>query len=183
MLKLIAACCPLLVVLYNLDALIENPVGVLGYVIPISLICSCLPYLSASLVRTCWYLGLSIPIVYALVVLMGAPITTHIPETVLLSILLSILAFFPTLHKIQFTSSGWLDITAPFRNTKPKKTRALYGQLYGTLVGAYLGAIPIPLDWDRPWQKWPVTIVIGAVMGTALGEMGQIMVDWKWKSD
>lgn len=32
-------------------------------------------------------------------------------------------------------------------------------------VGAWLGAIPIPLDWDRDWQKWPVTIVVGAYLG------------------
>ena len=25
--------------------------------------------------------------------------------------------------------------------------------------------VPIPLDWDRDWQKWPVTIVTGAYLG------------------
>ena len=32
-------------------------------------------------------------------------------------------------------------------------------------VGAWLGAVPIPLDWDRDWQAWPVTIVTGAYLG------------------
>jgi hypothetical protein len=28
-----------------------------------------------------------------------------------------------------------------------------------------LGAIPTPLDWDRPWQRWPVAPVVGASVG------------------
>ena len=38
----------------------------------------------------------------------------------------------------------------------------------GAVVGAWFGAFPIPLDWDRPWQAWPITCVIGAVIGNAL---------------
>ena len=34
--------------------------------------------------------------------------------------------------------------------------------------GTWFGAFPIPLDWDRPWQAWPITCVIGAVIGNAL---------------
>lgn len=25
-----------------------------------------------------------------------------------------------------------------------------------TVFGAWAGAVVIPLDWDRPWQKWPI---------------------------
>ena len=32
-------------------------------------------------------------------------------------------------------------------------------------VGSWLGAIPIPLDWDRDWQAWPITIVTGSYLG------------------
>lgn len=58
----------------------------------------------------------------------------------------------------------------------------------GTLLGAWMGAVPIPLDWqvlvfcgmtgviltltrDREWQKWPVTIVTGAYLGYAVGKL------------
>jgi PiT family inorganic phosphate transporter len=41
--------------------------------------------------------------------------------------------------------------------------------LVGAVLGAWLGAVPIPLDWDREWQKWPVTIVTGMYIGHALG--------------
>ena len=36
-------------------------------------------------------------------------------------------------------------------------------------MGAWLGAVPIPLDWDRDWQKWPVTVVTGAYIGFLVG--------------
>ena len=44
-----------------------------------------------------------------------------------------------------------------------------FGALVGSVFGAWLGAVPIPLDWDREWQKWPVTIVVGTYLGGLLG--------------
>ena len=40
---------------------------------------------------------------------------------------------------------------------------------WGASLGAWCGAMVIPLDWDRPWQKWPVPCVAGAVAGFGLG--------------
>ncbi|PSN45698.1 hypothetical protein C0J52_11949 [Blattella germanica] len=34
-----------------------------------------------------------------------------------------------------------------------------------TLFGAWLGAFVIPLDWDRPWQEWPIPCSTGAMLG------------------
>ena len=51
---------------------------------------------------------------------------------------------------------------------------AVWGATVGTALGAWLGAVPIPLDWDRDWQRWPVTICVGMwigwVVGRSLGE-------------
>ena len=41
----------------------------------------------------------------------------------------------------------------------------------GACVGAWIGAIPIPLDWDREWQKWPVTIICGLYAGAVIGKV------------
>lgn len=50
----------------------------------------------------------------------------------------------------------------------------------GGLVGGWLGAIPIPLDWDREWQKWPVTVVVGVYAGAMLGKvLGGLVVKGK----
>lgn len=41
----------------------------------------------------------------------------------------------------------------------------------GCFVGGWIGAIPIALDWDREWQKWPCTVVWGSVIGWTLGRV------------
>jgi phosphatidylinositol glycan class F len=54
----------------------------------------------------------------------------------------------------------------------------VFGAAVGALLGAWLGAVPIPLDWDREWQKWPVTVITGAyggyVVGKVLGGLGLV---------
>uniref|UniRef100_A0A094ZJU8 Glycosylphosphatidylinositol anchor biosynthesis protein 11 n=1 Tax=Schistosoma haematobium TaxID=6185 RepID=A0A094ZJU8_SCHHA len=40
---------------------------------------------------------------------------------------------------------------------------------YGCVIGAWLSAGFLVLDWDRPWQAWPIPCIIGAVLGTFTG--------------
>lgn len=46
----------------------------------------------------------------------------------------------------------------------------MFGGVVGACIGAWLGAVPIPLDWDREWQKWPVTVVTGLYLGYLVGK-------------
>ncbi|RKO99546.1 hypothetical protein CXG81DRAFT_27705 [Caulochytrium protostelioides] len=39
---------------------------------------------------------------------------------------------------------------------------------WATMAGGWAGALALPLDWQRPWQIWPVSIVLGAVAVQAL---------------
>lgn len=32
-------------------------------------------------------------------------------------------------------------------------------------LGCWCGAVVVPLDWDRPWQTWPLPIVFGSYLG------------------
>ena len=34
----------------------------------------------------------------------------------------------------------------------------------GALMGTWIGALPIPLDWDRWWQAWPISCVFGCLI-------------------
>lgn len=43
--------------------------------------------------------------------------------------------------------------------------RVLVYPVIGALVGSWIGAIPIALDWDRPWQAWPLTPAYGGMAG------------------
>jgi len=60
------------------------------------------------------------------------------------------------------------DIFAGF---KPKSLfeNSLLLQMQFCCLGCWCGAFPIPLDWDRPWQAWPISCVYGALLGYAVG--------------
>jgi hypothetical protein len=40
---------------------------------------------------------------------------------------------------------------------------------WGASLGAWCGAMVIPLDWDRAWQRWPTSCARGATCGFAAG--------------
>ncbi|KAI0108299.1 GPI biosynthesis protein family Pig-F-domain-containing protein [Daldinia grandis] len=103
---------------------------------------------------------------HVVLVLFGAPFLTHIENTFLCSTHLSILGLFPLFYTRGVSSNDWHEIlsaSAPFDEA--------FGGLIGACVGAWLGAVPIPLDWDREWQKWPVTIVCGVYAGYLVGKL------------
>ncbi len=37
------------------------------------------------------------------------------------------------------------------------------------LGGAWLGAISITLDWNVPWQRWPIPVALGGLVGHLFG--------------
>ena len=63
-------------------------------------------------------------------------------------------------------SSKWREIFSAY-----SPIDEVFGGALGCFLGAWLGAVPIPLDWDREWQKWPVTIVTGSYAGYAAGKV------------
>jgi len=40
---------------------------------------------------------------------------------------------------------------------------------WGALLGAWIGAFAVPLDWDRPWQPFPISSAYGALVGHGIG--------------
>ncbi|XP_060043524.1 phosphatidylinositol-glycan biosynthesis class F protein isoform X4 [Erinaceus europaeus] len=38
-----------------------------------------------------------------------------------------------------------------------------------SFLGTWFGAFPIPLDWERPWQVWPISCTLGATLGYVAG--------------
>ncbi|KAI0833187.1 GPI biosynthesis protein family Pig-F-domain-containing protein [Hypoxylon sp. FL0890] len=103
---------------------------------------------------------------HVILVLFGAPFLTHVPHTFLCSAHLSVLGLFPLFYTRGVSNKDWLEILsarAPFDEA--------FGGLVGACLGAWLGAVPIPLDWDREWQKWPVTILCGIYAGYLTGKL------------
>ncbi|WWC92410.1 uncharacterized protein L201_007367 [Kwoniella dendrophila CBS 6074] len=58
---------------------------------------------------------------------------------------------------------------APIDSPESPIERALVYPVIGTIIGAWCGAIPIPLDWDRPWQSYPLTPAVSSILGFIAG--------------
>ncbi|KAI9664893.1 MAG: Glycosylphosphatidylinositol (GPI) anchor assembly protein [Bathelium mastoideum] len=106
------------------------------------------------------------PVIAITLVLLGAPFTTHQAQTLLCAAHMSLLITAPLVYVRGVDAKIWQEIAA-----LQVPLDEVFGSALGTLIGAWLGAVPIPLDWDREWQKWPVTIVTGAYLGCVVGKL------------
>lgn len=190
-LDLISFCLPIALLFLRFGRLVQAPVSTLSKHLPIILLFTSLPRaldtgLPELLRSLSQLLIFFVPGVYVLAVLMGAPLTTHIPQTVLLSAHIAIMASLRTLDRFGNNRLDWLRIITLSRyldqtTSNSKKDRNHIARhegviFWGTLAGAYLGAIPIPLDWDRDWQVWPVTVYVGACLGYAVGGIAHLLL-------
>ena len=109
---------------------------------------------------------LTAPVLYIIVILFGAPLTTHQPHTLLLALHLALLNTPQLYYAHGLDTQTWLKIVS-----LQLPVDELFGMSLGACVGSWIGAIPIPLDWDREWQKWPVTIITGLYIGAVVGKV------------
>nr|GMC68973.1 phosphatidylinositol-glycan biosynthesis class F protein [Ipomoea batatas] len=67
--------------------------------------------------------------------------------------------------------SSWTDWHRIFAQTKPAKNidYMVFFPAHGAIIGAWFGAWPMPLDWERPWQEWPICVTYGAMAGYLVG--------------
>jgi len=124
---------------------------------------------------------------HAFIVLFGAPLTSHILRTFLLSLLLSILTIYTPAYSLPFETrlksfslddaptSIWTKLFSEF-SPGTSTERALVYPVLGTLIGCWVGAFALPLDWERPWQTWPLTPAFGAIAGHILGSAVSLLV-------
>lgn len=49
--------------------------------------------------------------------------------------------------------------------------------LLSPMVGAWVGAWAVPLDWDRPWQPWPISSSYGALAAYCAGMLVSIALN------
>lgn len=117
-----------------------------------------------NVLKGCMLLVTSVIAFYVIAVLFGAPLYSAQEETFMFSVLLTVLAVLPLLLNLGLdtTTSVLLSATAL---EKDVLCAILTVGTRCVLFGAWLGAVLIPLDWDRPWQVWPVPCSIGAIIG------------------
>ena len=79
---------------------------------------------------------------YIIIVLFGAPITTHHAETFLCAAHFGLFSAFPLFYTHGVRAAVWMEVLRvllPFDE--------VWGAATGTMLGAWIGAVPIPLDW------------------------------------
>lgn len=118
-------------------------------------------------------LTLSAPLLYIALVLFGAPLTTHQPHTLLLALHLALLSTPHLYYAHGLDTRQWRRIVS-----LQLPIDELCGMSMGACAGAWVGAVPIPLDWDREWQRWPVTVVVGCYAGAVVGK---VLGGWVFK--
>ncbi|XP_048424130.1 uncharacterized protein LOC103939883 isoform X2 [Pyrus x bretschneideri] len=84
--------------------------------------------------------------------------------------------------------SSWTDWQRIFAFTKPIEPvdYMICLPAHGAVIGAWFGAFPMPLDWERPWQEWPICVSYGAIVGYLVGivaSLGFILVRQHVKGD
>ncbi|KAI0074352.1 hypothetical protein K474DRAFT_1581460, partial [Panus rudis PR-1116 ss-1] len=140
-----------------------------------------------ALAKACIF-TLATSLVYSFVIILfGAPLNSHYLHTLLLSLILALLTVFspaytlgaPTLYSN--TESfvrrlTWIRIFAELSPRSPIERAILYSSV-GAVLGCWVGAIPIGLDWERPWQAWPLTPTYGAIAGYVLGSLWAVSVN------
>lgn len=93
----------------------------------------------------------------------GAPVFSAHEETSAFAALLTILAALPA---VLVSGPDRAELERVFLSDDAGPLgQLLFRKALGAVVGAWLGAFPIPLDWDRAWQAWPITCCVGAVAG------------------
>ncbi|OXU26556.1 hypothetical protein TSAR_003063 [Trichomalopsis sarcophagae] len=103
-------------------------------------------------------------IYYIAIVLFGAPLLSHHEETSMLSLTLTALTLAPaSLHlgvdnALALFTGSQLLISGAFVDAVKLNIKAV-------LLGTWLSAFVLPLDWDRPWQAWPIPCIVGALLG------------------
>lgn len=111
-------------------------------------------------------------------ILMGAPYHQHYEETLALSILLTSLTILPIClflgpsKTVQYLFYDTFELSSTFDIWQ---LELLQYNAFGTLVGAWAGSVVAPLDWDRPWQAYPIGNIVGAVLGFSFANIATFL--------
>ncbi|KAI0701944.1 GPI biosynthesis protein family Pig-F-domain-containing protein [Cytidiella melzeri] len=124
---------------------------------------------------------------HIVIVLFGAPVASHLLLTYVLALLLSLLTVWTPTYVIGLPTLSadsdslvrrmtWIRLFAELSPRSPIERSLVYPTV-GALLGCWTGVIPIGLDWERPWQAWPLTPAWGAMCGYILGSLWALLVN------
>ncbi|OCT79328.1 phosphatidylinositol-glycan biosynthesis class F protein [Xenopus laevis] len=133
------------------------------------------------LTKSCIYFLISCFLFHGIIVLYGAPLVESVAETFLFAVLLSSFTTSRCLCLLGPSFPAWLRVFSK-DGALSVWDHSLQITTVSSVVGAWLGAFPIPLDWDRPWQVWPISCSLGATIGYVAGLlMAPVWIYWNRK--
>ncbi|GLJ06872.1 hypothetical protein SUGI_0050930 [Cryptomeria japonica] len=104
-------------------------------------------------------------------IVFGAPLgLAYAARTLHWSLLMSLFTVGPTATVFGISWPDWQRIFSHIKLLGGIDC-ALCFPAYGAVIGAWFGAWPMPLDWERPWQEWPICVTYGMIGGYLLGLM------------
>ncbi|XP_010532077.1 PREDICTED: phosphatidylinositol-glycan biosynthesis class F protein-like [Tarenaya hassleriana] len=109
-------------------------------------------------------------------IVLGAPVgLQYLWKTINWSLLMSVFTFVPAAAVF---GASWADWHRMFSCMKPTSNRdyMITVPAYGAIIGAWFGAWPMPLDWERPWQEWPISVSYGAIGGYIAGKLVSLVL-------
>ncbi|KAJ3681991.1 hypothetical protein LUZ60_014564 [Juncus effusus] len=102
-------------------------------------------------------------------IVLGAPLgIKYWTGTVYWSLLMSLFTFVPAACVFGASRLDWQHIIC---YSKPVSAVDYMVSVpaHGAVLGAWFGAFPMPLDWERQWQEWPICVTYGAIFGYLIG--------------
>jgi len=104
---------------------------------------------------------------HVIVVLFGAPVHTMFYRSLFWSATQAAYVFLPCAGAHGLSWQAWRRIYVSCEwHSNVEKLCGWTGA--GCCAGAWLGACLIPLDWDEPWQQWPLPLLYGSMVGFVL---------------
>ncbi|XP_052175345.1 PIGF/3-ketodihydrosphingosine reductase fusion protein [Diospyros lotus] len=107
---------------------------------------------------------------------LGAPVgIKYLMRTLNWSMLMSLFTVVPAASVF---GSSWTDWQRILAHTKPMSSidYMICLPAHGAVIGAWFGAWPMPLDWERPWQEWPICVSYGAIAGYSIAMVASFVL-------
>ncbi|NXX81005.1 PIGF protein, partial [Urocolius indicus] len=131
--------------------------------------------------KSCVSFFVSCVLFHAIIVLYGAPLIESVTETFLLAVLLSTFTTLQCLCLLGPNIQAWIRVFTK-NGAMSIWESSLQITTICSILGAWFGAFPIPLDWDRPWQVWPISCSLGATFGYVAGLIiAPLWIHWNRK--
>lgn len=125
-------------------------------------------------VQAIFLIASSVALAALVCILFGAPLFQNIDKTITLAVQLTTVSMLPLVLYLGPHGTMPYLFCDHFELTSKSQTGYLdlvhYNAVFA-LFGAWAASAVVPLDWDRPWQAYPVPNMCGALVGFFAGNV------------